>query len=76
MGDEEAAVAAEDNREVSRVVRGLRHVEHALGLAGQTPPAGLGGRAFDPQAHNCLIARFGGFLTVPRSQEEEWASAC
>ena len=74
--DEEATVAAEDNRQLARIVRGLRHGEDALGLPDQIPLPGFGGCAFDPKAHNCLIARAGGFLTAPRSQEEEWASAC
>lgn len=74
--DEQATVAAEDNREVSRVVRGLRHGEDALGLPDQIPLPGFGGCAFDPKGHNCLIAHAGGFLTAPRSRVAVWVFVC
>jgi hypothetical protein len=74
--DEEATVAAEDNRQLARIVRGLRHREDALGLPGQIPLPGFGGCAFDPKAHNCLIARAGGFLTAPRSRVAVWVFVC
>jgi hypothetical protein len=74
--DEEAAVAAEDNCQLARIVRGLRHGEDALGLPGQIPLPGFGGCAFDPKAHNCLIARAGGFLTAPRSRVAVWVFVC
>jgi len=74
--DEQATVAAEDNRQLARIVRGLRHGEDALGLPGQIPLPGFGGCAFDPKAHNCLIARAGGFLTAPRSRVAVWVFVC
>jgi hypothetical protein len=74
--DEQATVAAEDNRQLARIVRGLRHGEDALGLPGQIPLPGFGGCAFDPKGHNCLIAPAGGFLTAPRSRVAVWVFVC
>lgn len=75
-GHEDASVVAQHDGQLARVVRGLRDGEDALGLPDQIPLSRLGGGALDPEAHNGLIARSGGFLTAPESEDAAWVFAC